>query len=46
MRDEMERVNVSLGLEYLLFVAIFQQGRACLPIPMVCKYFIDLIIHC
>jgi len=30
MHDEMERDNVSLGLEYLLYVKIFQQRRTCL----------------
>ena len=30
MCDEMERDNVSLGLEYLLYVEIFQQQHTCL----------------
>jgi len=45
MHDEMERDNVSLGLEYLPYVEIFQQRRACLLTNGV-KYFIDLIIRC
>jgi len=44
MRDEMERDNVSLGQEYLLYVEIFQRWHACL-LTNGAKYFIDLIIH-